>query len=88
MNQYFEKMINKLYKKDIDSMYGSGSTITVDSMGYSTQQKKVYISVVLNPSDYDMTLEIYPDSLEILVFDAWKFLGIESEYILTTSIKQ
>lgn len=88
MNQYFEKLINKLYKKDIDSFFGSGSTIVVDTMGYSTQQKKVHISVVLIPTDYDLSIEIFPEALEILVLDAWKFLSIDSEYILTTSIKK
>jgi hypothetical protein len=88
MNQYFEKLINKLYKKDIDSFFGTGSTIVIDTMGYSTQLKKIHMSVVLIPTDYDLSIEIFPEALEILILDAWKFLSLDTDYVLTTSIKK
>jgi hypothetical protein len=46
------------------------------------------MSVVLIPTDYDLSIEIFPEALEILILDAWKFLSLDTDYVLTTSIKK
>jgi hypothetical protein len=86
LNLFFEKMMNRVFKKDIDLLFGKDSTIKVNSMGYSTQHKKFHLSVTLFPSNYDYALEVYPEGLEGVVQDAWKFMAISKDIILTTSI--
>ncbi len=79
-------MMNRVFKKDIDLLFGEDSKIKVDSMGYSTQYKKFHLSVTLFPGNYEYALEVYPEGLEGVVQDSWKFMGISKDIILTTSI--
>ena len=84
---FFEKMFNSLYKEDLNLLFGSDSKIIVDSCFLSSNVNRWSISVNLIPTDFDMSMEVYPDGLVVLIEEAWKFTGKDRNIILTTSIK-
>ena len=44
---FFERVLNKVNKPDIDSWFGDNSYIKVTDFSYSTTQKKNYLSITL-----------------------------------------
>ena len=83
---FFERVLNKVNKPDIDSWFGDNSYIKVTDFSYSTTQKKNYLSITLYPTNYEYAIEIFPEGLEILVLHTCKILSLPEDYILTTSM--
>ena len=84
---FFEKVLNKTNKKDIDQWFGENSEIKVTEFSYSTNHKKNILSIKLYPTNYEHAIELFPEGLEILVLHTIKILSLHTDYILTTSIE-
>ena len=84
---FFEKVLNKTNKKDIDQWFGENSEIKVTEFSHSISQKKNILSVKLCPTNYEYAIELFPEGLEILVLHTIKSLSLPEDYILTTSIE-
>ncbi len=88
MKKFYESYLNKLYKKDIDIFFGEGSKIVITSLGYSTNLKQIHMSAKLFPTNSEFAVEIFPEGLEMLITESWKFMGIdEFEIMLTSSME-
>ncbi len=88
MKKFYEAYLNKLYKKDIDIFFGEGSKIVITSLGYSTNLKQIHMSAKLFPTNSEFAVEIFPEGLEMLITESWKFMGIdEFEVMLTCSME-
>ena len=85
--KYLERVINELYKKEIDEYFGKDSKVIIESCFVSTNNKKWSLSAKLIPTNHYQAIEIYPYGLEILITDAWKFTGKDKNIIITTSIE-
>ena len=86
IKEFYERYLNKLYQRDIAILFGENSKIIIDNIGYSTNLKQVHMSAKLIPTNMDFALEIFPEGLEMIIQESWKFTGIESDIILTSSI--
>jgi hypothetical protein len=88
MKKFYESYLNKLYKKDIDTLFGENSKIIITEISYSTNIKKIHISANLIPSNHEFAVEVFPEGLEILIMESWKFMGIdEFDIMLTCSME-
>ena len=87
MKEYYEKYLNRLYKKDIDLLFGEDSKISITELSYSTSLKQIRVSAKLIPTNYDFAIEIFPEGLEMIIQESWKFTGIELDLMLTSSIE-
>lgn len=87
MKEYYEKYLNRLYKKDIDLLFGEDSKISITELSYSTSLKQISVSAKLIPTNYDFAIEIFPEGLEMIIQESWKFTGIELDLMLTSSIE-
>lgn len=86
IKEFYERYLNKLYQRDIAILFGENSKIIIDDIGYSTNLKQVHMSAKLIPTNMDFAVEIFPEGLEMIIQESWKFTGIESDIILTSSI--
>jgi hypothetical protein len=84
---FFEKVLNKTNKQDIDQWFGENSEIKVTEFSHSISQKKNILSVTLYPTNYEYAIELFPEGLEILILHTIKSLSLPEDYILTTSIE-
>jgi hypothetical protein len=86
MKKAFEYYLNKLLKKEIDQLFGTDSTIVVNFIKYSTNNKSLTIDCKLLTTDPEICVETYPVGLECLVIESWKFMGYQENIVLTHSI--
>jgi hypothetical protein len=86
MKKAFEYFLNKLLKREIDLLFGVDSTIVVNYIKYSTNNKSLIIDCKLLTTDPQMCIETYPVGLESLVLESWNWVGYEEKIILTHSI--
>jgi hypothetical protein len=86
MKNTFEYCLNELSKKEINSLFGYGSTITINYIKYSTNNKTMTIDCKLLTTDPETCIETYPVGLELLISDSWKWMGIKEGITLTHSI--
>jgi hypothetical protein len=87
MKIYFERVINKLYKKDIDVLFGENSKIVITELEYSRGIKNIRISAKLIPTNPEFAVEVFPEGLEIIIQEGWQFMGIDLDLMLTSSIE-
>jgi hypothetical protein len=86
MKKAFEYFLNKLLKKEIDLLFGVDSTIVVNYIKYSTNNKSLTIDCKLLTTDPKMCIETYPLGLESLVMESWNWMGYQENITLTYSI--
>ena len=84
---FFEKVLNKTNKQDINQWFGENSEIKVTEFSHSISQKRNILSIKLYPTNYEYAIELFPEGLEILVLHTVKILSLPEDYILTTSIE-
>ena len=87
MKTYFEKVVNKLYKRDIDTLFGENSKITITELNYSRGIKNIHISAKLIPTNPEFVVEVFPEGLEMIIQESWQFMGIDLDLMLTSSIE-
>lgn len=86
MKKSIESLINRLHKEDFKLLFGSDSKIKVENILWSTNQKKYVIYVKLYVEDPEKHIDAYPEGVEYLVSESWKFLGMKKEQITICSI--
>ena len=86
MKKAFEYFLNKLLKREIDLLFGENSTIVVNYIKYSTNNKSLTIDCKLLTTDPEMCVETYPVGLESLVLESWNWMGYQENITLTHSI--
>jgi len=86
MKKAFEYFLNKLLKREIDLLFGENSTIVVNYIKYSTNNKSLTIDCKLLTTDPEMCVETYPVGLESLVLESWGWMGYQENIVLTHTI--
>ena len=79
-------LLNKVFKKDLDLMFGEESRVKVNFVKYSTNHHSFVVDCTLYPTDTELTSEIYPDGLLLLVTDSWVYTGIGEKISVTVSL--
>lgn len=86
MRRAIELLINKLYKPDLELLFGSGSRVIVNYCRYSTNNLSFVIDCKVLVSDIELSKDVYPDGLVLLVKDSWRFIGLDEKISVICSI--
>lgn len=88
MKKALDVLINKVFKKDLELLYGPGCYVIINDIRFSEYQKKYLIDCKLmipkdNPiEEFDL---IYPDGLNIVMDKCWMFICVrETTQLLST----
>lgn len=86
MKRALEVLLNKVFKRDLELLFGVGSSIIVNYCKYCTNNLSFTIDCKVIVSDIKLSEEVYPDGLIILVEDSWKYMGFTQKINVITSI--
>lgn len=86
MRKCFHVLINKLFKKDLELLFGKGSHVVVNFVKYSTNHQSFLIDCTLHATDTNATSEVYPDGLLLLIEESWKYTGVETSISATLTL--
>jgi hypothetical protein len=86
MKKCLEVLLNKIFKKDLELLFGVGSRVVVNFVKYSTNHHSFIIDCTLHPTDSTMTAEVYPDGLLLLIEDSWVYTGIGEKISITVTL--
>jgi hypothetical protein len=88
MKKGFWVLLNKVFKKDLELLYGVGSNVEIRDVIYSTNKKIYVISCVLNIGDTKLYEDIGETGLNYLFEQAWKYMGFyDKKFILQISFE-
>jgi hypothetical protein len=86
MKRCIEVLLNKVFKSDLELLFGIGSYVIINYCKYSTNNLSFVIDCKVMVSDVELTKEVYPDGLILLVEESWKFIGFNEKISVVTSI--
>lgn len=86
MKKYLEFLINKRQKQELELMFGVGSKVVIESIGYSTNTKKYIIHTKVVATNIDDSIDIFPTGLNMLIEESWKYTGFKDEITLINSL--
>ncbi len=68
-------LLNKVFKKDLEILYGIGSDVEITNIIFSTNNKIHVISCKLKIGDIKLYEDIGETGLNYLFEESWKYLG-------------
>lgn len=86
MKRCLEVLLNKVFKKDLELLFGVGSIIIINNCKYVTNNSSFVVDCKVLVSDIELSKDVYPDGLILLVEDSWKYVGITIPVSVITSI--
>ena len=86
MKKPFEFFINNVLKDDLELLFGEGSEIVVNFIRYSTNNKSFTVDCKLLTTDPELCVESFPVGMEHLVLESWKYMGINENIYITSTI--
>ena len=75
MKRYLSGLINQLYKKDLELLYGEGSHVDISNIRYITNKKDYSIECTLHVADVTLFEESQSEGLNYIVSESWKYTG-------------
>jgi len=80
-------LLNIVFRKDLESLYGKGSKIEITNLNYCTNDKHYSIQCKLYITDISLFEEVNTEGVEYLFEEVWELTGVKQEKIaLTTSV--
>ena len=86
MKKPFEFFINNVLKDDLELLFGEGSEIVVNFIRYSTNNKSFTVDCKLLTTDPELCRETFPDGMNHLSYESWKYMGINENIYITSTI--
>ena len=86
MKKAFEFFINNVLRDDLNLLFGVDSVIVVNFIRYSTNNKCFTVDCKVLTTDPELCVETFPNGLEHLVIESWKYMGYKENINLTSSI--
>ena len=86
MKRCIEILLNKVFNQDLELLFGKGSYVIVNYCKYSTNNLSFVVDCKVLVSDIDLSKDVYPDGLTLLVEESWKFIGFNEKISVITSI--
>ena len=89
MKKALEVLLNKVFKKDLELLYGEGCYVLINRIHFSEYQKKYMIDCKLMiPKEIvlEELNETYPDGLNYLMNESWKFMVVPENTQLMSTI--
>ena len=68
-------LLNKIFKNDLEILYGVGSVVEITDVIFSTNKKIHVISCKLYISDTKLYQDVGETGLNFLFEESWKYLG-------------
>jgi hypothetical protein len=84
---FFEKMMNRIFQDDIFDYFGQDSYIYVDNFEYTRTSDIFIVSVKLKATDMDLAIDLFPEALELIVSNSFKYMGKKQKLMITCSIE-
>jgi hypothetical protein len=75
MKKGIHHLVNKIYKSELELLYGVGSNVEIQNILFSTNKKIYVISCKLFIGDSKLYEEIGQDGLNFIFEKIWIFLG-------------
>lgn len=91
MKYFLYHLINKTFKRNLETLFGKNSEILIDSLEYSTNLKKYFTNCRLKLGELlenDEVLPIYNEAVECLVKDSWEWCSMNEEIVVVVSLIQ
>lgn len=88
MKTFLQNTVNKIYRKDLEKLFGKNSKLVVEDFSYSTQLKNPYCLATLYVENVDECLEFFPFAIEQLIMDSFKLLHLGDYLVISVSIKE
>jgi len=86
METLFTRIINKMFKKQLELLYGSGSYVDISDIKFCTQNKNYLITCKLYLSDLELFKEVGDDGLKYILNEVKKYTGfIEEKFVCLIS---
>jgi hypothetical protein len=86
MRRGLELLINKLYKPDLELLFGKDSRVIINYCRYSTNNLSFVIDCKVLVSDIELSKDVYPDGLVLLVKNSWRFINLGERISVICSI--
>jgi hypothetical protein len=86
MEKALQLLINELNARELKELFGDESHINLESVVWSTNEKKFVITTKLHVKDIEIAVEAYPEGVEYLISESWKFLGLSESFVSIVSI--
>jgi len=87
MKKGFELLVNGLLKEELVLLFGDNSFIKVTApIKYSTNAKLFVISCTLYSDNIELCEDSYPHGVHYIIDEAWKYMGIDSDISIVTSL--
>lgn len=90
MRKALEILLNRVFKNDLEILYGDGAYVIINNVRYSDYQKLYLVDCVLVLNDNCIMEELndtYPDGLNYLLTESWKFIVVPEKTQLLSTIK-
>lgn len=79
-------LLNITFKKDLELLYGLGSSVDIIEVKKCTTNKHYLINCKLNLTDSELFTEVGPDGLNHLLMESWNYTGNDKEkFVLSIS---
>lgn len=91
MKYFLYHLLNKSFRKDLESLFGKNSEILIDMLEYSTNLKKYFVHCRLKfgeISETDEILSIYSESVNYLLQECWKWCSNDDELVVIVSLME
>lgn len=82
MKKYISELINRLYKNDLELLYGEGSYVVLNNIRYITNGHHYSIDCTLHLKDIELFKEIDSSGLDYIIKESWKFTGMGDEKVM------
>ncbi len=88
MKKFFHVLLNHVFIRDLESLYGKGAKIVVNEAKFLTNGKYYHVSLTLHLGDVedDNINEIIQDGLEYLISESWKYSGKKEKISMIYSL--
>lgn len=85
MKRCLDVLLNKVFKKDLEILYGVGSIVVINDIKYCTTNHGVLIDCKILLTDIGLFESVGLDGLKFLIEESWKFTGFFDEKLIVVS---
>lgn len=74
-------LLNIVFKKDLEVLYGKGTMVEINDCKYCTTTKDFLIDCTLKVGSIELFQETQLDGLNYLIEESWKYIGLDKNKV-------
>lgn len=78
-------LLNIVFKKDLELLYGEGTMVEINECKYCTTTKDFLINCTLKVGSVELFQETQLDGLKYLLEESWKYTGVDKNKVSLVS---